>query len=100
VGVLDKISLRSVPGRVAKTLLEQAEQRGGIRKGLTFTLDRTQSELAHELATSRESVARALGDMRRMGIISTRGREVTVLSVEELECLAQGETPSAEKTRT
>lgn len=99
VAVLDKVSLRSVPGRVAKTLLEQAERVGPLRNGLTFTIQRTQSELAHELATSRESVARALGDMRRTGIISTAGRSVTILSAEGLEELAQGEVSSRATAR-
>jgi len=91
VGVLETISLRSVPGRVAKTLLEQAERSGVLRDGGRFHLGRTQSELAHELATSRESVARAMGDLRKKGIVTTSGREVTILSIRGLVEVAQGE---------
>ncbi len=91
VKVVEKISLRSVPGRVAKALLEQVEREGSMVDGVTFRLNRTQSDLAHELATSRESVARALGDLRRGGIISTEGRQVTILSMRGLLDVAHGE---------
>jgi len=65
VNVVEKISLRSVPSRVAALLLERAEKEGGRVDGGTFRLSRTQSDLASELATSRESVARALSDLRK-----------------------------------
>ena len=93
VNVVEKVSLRSVPSRVAKTLLEQAETAGSLEDGGSFSLTRTQSDLAHELATSRESVARALGDLRRKGIISTQGRRVTILSLRGLADLARGGEP-------
>jgi CRP-like cAMP-binding protein len=93
VTVVEKVSLRSVPSRVAKSLLEQAEKAGSLEDGGSFRLSRTQTELAQELATSRESVARALGDMRRKGIISTSGRNVKILSSRHLVGLAKGEDP-------
>ena len=91
VTVVEKTSLRSVPGRVATALLEQAEKAGSLKDGGTFRLSRTQTDLAHELATSRESVARALGDMRRRGMISTERRRVTILSLKKVVDLARGE---------
>ena len=90
VGVVETISLRSVPGRVAKTLLGQAEKAGVLKDGGSFQLQRTQSELAHELATSRESLSRALGEMRRNGVISTRGRRISILSLRGLVDVSQG----------
>lgn len=94
VQVVEKVTLRSVPSRVAKTLLELAEMAGVLTNGGTFKLSRTQSELAHELATSRESVARALADLRQKGVIQTEGRQVTILSIGKLEVLARGEEAS------
>ncbi len=91
VGVVEKISLRSVPGRVAKSLLEVAEKQASLEDGGTFRLPRTQTEMAHELATSRESVARALSAMRKDGIITTDGSKVTILSLRRLEDTARGE---------
>jgi len=91
VNLLETVSLRSIPSRVAKALLEIAERAGRLRDGGAFRLPRTQTELAHELATSRESVARALGEFRKRGLIDTDGPEVTLLSVRGLEDLASGE---------
>jgi CRP/FNR family transcriptional regulator len=91
VNVVEKVSLRSVPGRVAKTILEQAQRNGVAKEGGSFVLPGTQSDLAHQLATSRESVARALGDLRRKKVIATEGRRVTILSLVHLVDIAQGE---------
>jgi len=91
VKVVETISLRSVPGRVAKLLLEVGGKGGDLRDGSTFSLARTQAEIARELATTRESVARALGELRKKGIVRTRGREVTVLSLRELVDMARGD---------
>jgi CRP/FNR family transcriptional regulator len=91
VGVVERISLRSVPGRVAKVLIDHAEREGVAFDGGTFTLPGTQSDLAHLLATSRESVARALGDLRRKGIVSTEGRNITIRSLSYLVDLAEGD---------
>ncbi|MBT8398205.1 MAG: Crp/Fnr family transcriptional regulator [Gemmatimonadetes bacterium] len=93
VSVVEKVSLRSIPGRVAKAILEQAEKHGAARQGGSFPLSGTQSDLAHHLATSRESVARALGDLRRKEVISTEGRRVTILSLARLVDIAEGERP-------
>jgi CRP/FNR family transcriptional regulator len=99
VQVVEKVTLRSVPSRVAKSLLEVAESSGALRDGGRFRLPRTQSALAHELATSRESVARALGDLRRYGFIETEGRQVTIRSLRGLEDVAQGAAPCAPGSR-
>jgi CRP-like cAMP-binding protein len=89
VGLVEKISLRDVPARVAMTLLEYAEREGAARDGTEFVLPRTQDELAAELATTRESIARALGRMRREGMIEQRGPRVRIRSVAALETLVQ-----------
>jgi len=94
VQVVEKVTLKSVPSRVARALVEFAERAGALRDGGSFVLPRTQAELAHELATSRESVARALGSLRREGVIQTQGRRVTLRSTRALECIARGEETS------
>ncbi|MGW8265363.1 MAG: Crp/Fnr family transcriptional regulator, partial [Longimicrobiales bacterium] len=99
VHVVEKVTLRSIPSRVAKTLIEVAESSGVLREGGRFRLSRTQSALAHELATTRESVARALGDLRRNGIIETEGRRVTIRSLRGLEEVARGEPPCPQFAR-
>ena len=89
VGLVEKISLRDVPARVAMTLLEYAEREGPVKDGTELVLPRTQDELAAELATTRESIARALGRMRREGAIEQRGPRVRIRSVAALESLVR-----------
>ncbi|HEX8360598.1 MAG TPA: Crp/Fnr family transcriptional regulator [Longimicrobium sp.] len=88
VGLVEKISLKEVPARVAMTLLEYAEAGGGAREGAEFRLPRTQEELASELATTRESVARALARLRREGAIEQRGTHVRIVNLDRLQAVA------------
>jgi CRP/FNR family transcriptional regulator len=90
VGLVEKISLRDVPARVAITLLEYAEKAGALTGG-GFDLPRTQEELASELATTRESVARALSLLRREGAIAQRGARAEILDLAALERAAYAE---------
>lgn len=88
VGLVEKISLKDVAARVAMTLLEHAESVGSPRDGLEFDLPRTQEELASELATTRESVARALSRLRREGAIAQRGARIVIRDLSALEAVA------------
>jgi CRP-like cAMP-binding protein len=88
VRLVEKISLRDVPARVAMTLLEYAELNGPVRDGTQLLLPRTQDELAAELATTRESVARALSSFRKAGAIESRGRRIRILDAALLESIA------------
>jgi CRP/FNR family transcriptional regulator len=102
VGLVEKISLRDVPARVATTLLEYAAAVGELRDGAEFPLPRTQEELAAELATTRESVARALSRLRAERIIEQSGGTVRVLDAARLEAAATGEpaaTPQRKSSR-
>jgi len=114
VGLIEKISLRDVPSRVGLTLLEFAEAAAagaplGPRKGappvpasrpggepppvdrsLPFDLPRTQGELAEALATTRESVARALRTLREEGLIEQEGARVRIPDPDALEARCWG----------
>lgn len=87
VQLVEKISLRDVPSRVAMTLLEYVERQpaGGDAE---FELPRTQEEMAAELATTRESVARALSSLRKRGAIAQKGSRIRVLNIRQLESVA------------
>ncbi len=89
VGLLERISLRDVPSRVGLTLIELS-QRGGGDSGTGFTLPHTQMELAEQLATTRESVARALRTLREEGWIEQEGAHVRILDAEGLEARCHG----------
>jgi CRP-like cAMP-binding protein len=90
VALIAKITLKDVRARVAATLVELAEAEGELRTGGRFTLPCTQEQLARELATTREGVARALAALRRDGIIAQAGRQVEILDVARLDAAAQG----------
>ena len=64
-----------VPSRVAKYLLDLAQQNGGPDKALNLTQD----ELAAFTGASRVSVNRVLGDLERRDLISIRRRRIAIL---------------------
>jgi CRP-like cAMP-binding protein len=89
VRLVEHISLKDVPARVAAALLDYAEAAGPLREGRVFELPRTQEQWATELATTRESVARALAGLRREGTISQEGRRIAIRDLARLASHAQ-----------
>jgi CRP-like cAMP-binding protein len=84
VSLIEKISLRDVPSRVGLTLLEMA--RAGDRRGdEPFTLPMSQARLAERLATTRESVARALRTLQDEGLIEREGARIGIPDPAALE---------------
>ena len=69
-----------VPSRVAKYLLDLAQQDGANQLELTLTQD----ELAAFIGASRVSVNRVLGDLERRGIVEIRRRHIVILDRERL----------------
>lgn len=90
VGLVDKLSLKDVPTRVAITLLEHAGGTPGAGPRVEFDLGRSQEALAAELGTTRESVARAFSRLRREGIIHQKGVRIQVRDLARLETVAAG----------
>jgi CRP/FNR family transcriptional regulator len=85
------LAFREVTERVARYL--DAMARGDGRRlvpGATFELALTQEQLAARLGTVRELVARALGQLRKRGVIAQRGRRVTILDPARLATRARG----------
>lgn len=91
VALVDKVSLKDVGSRVATALIDYAEAAAAFRQNAVFLLPRTQEELASELATTRESVARALARLRRAGIIVQDGPHIRILDTDRLAGAARGE---------
>lgn len=76
VTVAETLAFRDVAARLALLLVDYAERAGRrTPAGIVVTLDRTQEELALEIGTARESVSRALKQLRRMGLIQSAGRK-------------------------
>lgn len=71
--------------RLARLLLELTDQYGQPHDGgVRLDLPLSQDELASLIATSRESVVRALASLRRQGYITTGRRTVNLCDVDGL----------------
>ena len=70
VHVTETLAFRDVAARLAMLLVGYAERSGReTPHGVEIELDRTQEELAHEIGTARESVSRAMKQLRAKGLI-------------------------------
>jgi len=66
-------------GRLARRLLEIAEQSGVTREdGVLLNVRITQEELANMIGVTRESVNRNLSEFRRLGLIRNEGRKIII----------------------
>jgi CRP/FNR family transcriptional regulator, cyclic AMP receptor protein len=75
----------STDERVTQRVLDLATRWGEQQDGrLVVTLPITQDELAAWAASSRESTAKALHNLRRAGIVETGRRTLHILSIERL----------------
>lgn len=82
-------SSHDVLGRVARRLLELAEEYGEPDgTGVRITLPLTQDELASYTASSREAVAKALRTLRDRRVLTTDRRAITVTDLEGLRARA------------
>ncbi len=73
-----------VTGRVARRLVELADDQGTADSPVELGLALSHDELAAWTAASREAVSRALLTLRELGWIETRRRSITVLDLEAL----------------
>ncbi len=85
---LADIFFLDLPGRLARTLLNLADQYGRrAADGTVIDLSLTQTDLAEMTGATRVSINKALGRFRRAGWIQVTGRQVTVLDRAALEAL-------------
>jgi len=81
---LEQIAFKSVPARVAKLLLQLADERGEVG-------DHSHHELAEMVGTSRETVSRVLMDLKREGHVEIDRRSVRILNRDSLGELAESD---------
>ena len=87
--LIEDLSLREVPGRLAAHLLYLGERQ---ENGEVITLNISKTQLASLLGTIPETLSRILARMTREGLIEiTEGRTIHLLDSESLEELASGE---------
>jgi CRP-like cAMP-binding protein len=84
--LIDDLSLKEVPGRLAAYLLYLSDQHKGS-KDLELAITKTQ--LASLLGTIPETLSRILGKLSSQGLIETDGRRIRILEKEALRDLAE-----------
>lgn len=84
VRLVNTLTLKDVPTRVATALLDYAEEAGAAAQGGEFTLPVTRESMAAALATTRESVSRALGRLKRDGLIDYQEARIRILDLDGL----------------
>jgi CRP/FNR family transcriptional regulator len=87
--LIETLSLKEVPGRLASYLLYLSDKKGSIDE---FKLDIAKSQLASLLGTIPETLSRIFTKMGNRDIIRTNGPQIIILDRTGLEDLAEGET--------
>ncbi len=83
-GLIEDLSLKEVPGRLAKYLLYLGEKNG---KG-EMKLEVSKGQLASLLGTIPETLSRILAKMNRQELISSRGAQIRIMDRRGLEAIA------------
>lgn len=87
---LSDVFFLDLPARLARTLLNLAEQHGRVTvNGIVIDLSLTQTDLAEMTGATRVSINKAIGRFRREGWVQTKGRKFTILNEEALNHLIQ-----------
>ncbi len=81
VGLVENVSLREVPQRLAVYLLDLSERQG---HKTTVELDLTKGQLAAMMGTIPETLSRGLTKLSQEGLIAVQGVQITLLDVEKL----------------
>ena len=85
--LIEQLSLKDVPSRIAMAFLTQAHKAGSR----TFRLSQTKRELAGQIGTVPETLSRGLAKLRAERLIEVKGAEVTILDEDGLRAVAEGE---------
>jgi CRP/FNR family transcriptional regulator, dissimilatory nitrate respiration regulator len=83
-GLIEDLSLKEVPGRLAKYLLYLSERNGDGE----MKLDISKGQLASLLGTIPETLSRILAKMNRQELIRSRGAQIRIVDRRGLEAIA------------
>jgi CRP/FNR family transcriptional regulator len=86
-GMIEALSLKEVPGRLAAHLLLLSEQQG--RDDFPLNINKTQ--LASLLGTIPETLSRIFNKLNSQGYLESNGPRIIIRNREGLEALASGE---------
>jgi CRP/FNR family transcriptional regulator len=97
VQVTETLAFHDVAARLAMLLVGYAERLGTpVDGGVEMTLGRTQEELSLEIGTARESVSRAMRQLKGSGLIETLTSDrIRIPSIAKLRARAQDRTVRA-----
>ncbi|KPK00689.1 MAG: hypothetical protein AMJ60_00060 [Desulfobacterales bacterium SG8_35] len=87
--LIEALSLKEVPGRLASYLLYLSDKNGSIDE---FELDIAKSQLASFLGTIPETLSRIFTKMANKELVRINGPQIVILDRTGLEDLAEGET--------
>jgi CRP/FNR family transcriptional regulator len=87
-GLIEDLSLKEVPGRLAAYLLLLSEQKKGA---IEFDLDVSKNQLASLLGTIPETLSRILARMEKEKLIKSEGKRFTLVNRKGLTELSDGE---------
>jgi CRP/FNR family cyclic AMP-dependent transcriptional regulator len=83
---LARLAFCAVPGRLAAKLLELMDRYGRVTPlGIRIDVRFTHLQLSAMIGTSRETLTKALGELRSSGAIDVRDRLIWVLDADALE---------------
>jgi CRP-like cAMP-binding protein len=85
-GKIGALVLLDVPGRIARLLLDAADESGGDRVGKPLT----HQTIANMIGASRETVSRAMADFQESGWIASERRTIRIVDRAALERRAHG----------
>jgi CRP-like cAMP-binding protein len=86
--LIEDLSLKEVPGRLAAYLLYLSEHNSGAD---SLELDITKGQLAALLGTIPETLSRILARLGQQEYIEVEGRKIRILNRQGLVSLAEGE---------
>lgn len=87
VQLIDDLALKEVSARLAKVLLDLAV----CQHSDAVQLETSKAMLASRIGTIAETLSRTLAKMQKQGVVSVRGRSITIQNRPALQALAAGE---------
>ncbi len=90
---ISELSTLGAGERLARELLRRAQPAPGDSERLIVDPLPTQEQLASVTGATRETVARLLGQLQQAGLTKRSGSRLTILDVDQLTQLADGERP-------
>lgn len=84
--LLDNLTLREVPARLASYLLQLSQQANSSE---TVTLNLSKGQLAARLGTIPETLSRSFAKLKRQGLLDVKGIQIQLLDLELLQDLAE-----------